>query len=260
MARTKQTARKSTGVKNPRRALATKAQRKFALATGGVKRPHVEHLSFVTSEHSKLRDLLRDVAFKYPDIDDELARRLSATHQKSLVIDDSPFESRQLAEQCFNVLHVIEGSKLCVGEWRHVRALYDRTSNDNAADFAAEIKNSEVYSLFVYNLLCIEREKHAKSRVSLEEWRTFLHKVHEDARPAPAPKWHEVLQDTNPLHSDSESESSDDGDACAASAGKDTNPFHSDSESESSDDGDASAASAGKKRKRVWDDSSEDDE
>jgi len=260
MARTKQTARKSTGGKAPRRALATKAARKSAPATGGVKRPYVAHLGFATGEHCKLRDLLREVAFKYPDIDHESARRLSATHQKSLVIDDSPFESRQLAQQFFNVLHIVEGLQLCVREWRHVRALYDRTSYDDDAEFAAKVKNSQVYSLFVYNLLCIEREKHAKSRVSLEEWRTFLHKVHEDARPAPAPKWHEVLQDANPLHSDSESESSDDGDASAASAGKDTNPLHSDSESESSDDGDASAASAGKKRKRVWDNSSGDDE
>ena len=40
MARTKQTARKSTGGKPPRKALATKAARKAAPATGGVKKPH----------------------------------------------------------------------------------------------------------------------------------------------------------------------------------------------------------------------------
>eukprot|EP00960_Hanusia_phi_P075106 768373-Hanusia_phi.AAC.23 len=40
MARTKQTARKSTGGKAPRKALATKAARKSAPMTGGVKRPH----------------------------------------------------------------------------------------------------------------------------------------------------------------------------------------------------------------------------
>eukprot|EP00960_Hanusia_phi_P075105 768373-Hanusia_phi.AAC.22 len=40
MARTKQTARKSTGGKAPRNALATKAARKSAPMTGGVKRPH----------------------------------------------------------------------------------------------------------------------------------------------------------------------------------------------------------------------------
>jgi len=40
MARTKQTARKSTGGKAPRKALATKAARKSAPSTGGVKKPH----------------------------------------------------------------------------------------------------------------------------------------------------------------------------------------------------------------------------
>ena len=40
MARTKQTARKSTGGKAPRKTLATKAARKSAPAQGGVKKPH----------------------------------------------------------------------------------------------------------------------------------------------------------------------------------------------------------------------------
>lgn len=40
MARTKQTARKSTGGKAPRKALATKAARKAAPSTGGLKKPH----------------------------------------------------------------------------------------------------------------------------------------------------------------------------------------------------------------------------
>ena len=40
MARTKQTARKSTGGVAPRKALATKAARKSAPACGGVKKPH----------------------------------------------------------------------------------------------------------------------------------------------------------------------------------------------------------------------------
>src|SRR5512139_2801422 len=40
MARTKQTARKSTGGKAPRKQLATKAAHKSAPATGGVKKPH----------------------------------------------------------------------------------------------------------------------------------------------------------------------------------------------------------------------------
>ena len=40
MARTKQTARKSTGVKAPRKQLASKAARKTAPMTSGVKKPH----------------------------------------------------------------------------------------------------------------------------------------------------------------------------------------------------------------------------
>eukprot|EP00804_Cyclotella_cryptica_P013287 CCRYP_018645-RA/>CCRYP_018645-RA protein AED:0.08 eAED:0.07 QI:0/-1/0/1/-1/0/1/0/134 len=40
MARTKQTARKSTGGKAPRKQLATKAARKSAPAAGGCKKPH----------------------------------------------------------------------------------------------------------------------------------------------------------------------------------------------------------------------------
>ena len=40
MARTKQTARKSTSAKAPKKALARKAARKTAPARGGVKKPH----------------------------------------------------------------------------------------------------------------------------------------------------------------------------------------------------------------------------
>ena len=40
MARTKQTARKSTGGKAPQKRLATKVARRSAPATGGIKKPH----------------------------------------------------------------------------------------------------------------------------------------------------------------------------------------------------------------------------
>lgn len=40
MARTKQTARKSTGGKAPRKQIATKAARKSTAAAGGIKKPH----------------------------------------------------------------------------------------------------------------------------------------------------------------------------------------------------------------------------
>lgn len=47
MARTKQTARKSTGGKAPRKQLATKAARKSAPSTGGVKKPHRYRYMFI---------------------------------------------------------------------------------------------------------------------------------------------------------------------------------------------------------------------
>uniref|UniRef100_A0A8C6JZ80 Uncharacterized protein n=1 Tax=Melopsittacus undulatus TaxID=13146 RepID=A0A8C6JZ80_MELUD len=50
MARTKQTARKSTGGKAPRKQLATKAARKSAPATGGVKKPHRKQAGGCSSE------------------------------------------------------------------------------------------------------------------------------------------------------------------------------------------------------------------
>ncbi|XP_011298461.1 histone H3.3 isoform X1 [Fopius arisanus] len=61
MARTKQTARKSTGGKAPRKQLATKAARKSAPSTGGVKKPHryrfvIELLLQIESEIADLVD------------------------------------------------------------------------------------------------------------------------------------------------------------------------------------------------------------
>jgi len=47
MARTKQTARKTVGGKAPRKQLVTKASKRFAPATGGVKKPHRYYLSFL---------------------------------------------------------------------------------------------------------------------------------------------------------------------------------------------------------------------
>uniref|UniRef100_A0A3B4F9V8 Si:dkey-108k21.24 n=1 Tax=Pundamilia nyererei TaxID=303518 RepID=A0A3B4F9V8_9CICH len=61
MARTKQTARKSTGGKAPRKQLATKAARKSAPATGGVKKPHLytKHNGSFKSHTSPVREKVR---------------------------------------------------------------------------------------------------------------------------------------------------------------------------------------------------------
>uniref|UniRef100_A0A914Y1K1 Histone H2A/H2B/H3 domain-containing protein n=1 Tax=Panagrolaimus superbus TaxID=310955 RepID=A0A914Y1K1_9BILA len=60
MARTKQTARKSTGGKAPRKQLATKAARKSAPATGGVKKPHRYRPGTVALREIRLREIAQD--------------------------------------------------------------------------------------------------------------------------------------------------------------------------------------------------------
>ncbi|KAL3682463.1 hypothetical protein R1sor_000485 [Riccia sorocarpa] len=63
MARTKQTARKSTGGKAPRKQLATKAARKSAPATGGVKKPH-RKLPFQRLVREIAQDFKTDLRFQ----------------------------------------------------------------------------------------------------------------------------------------------------------------------------------------------------
>jgi histone H3 len=66
MARTKQTARKSTGGKAPRKQLATKAARKSAPATGGVKKPHRYRPSTVALREGWFRDFSRVLGVNCP--------------------------------------------------------------------------------------------------------------------------------------------------------------------------------------------------
>merc|ERR1711997_1126273 len=74
MARTKQTARKSTGGKAPRKQLATKAARKSAPATGGVKKTHRFRPGTVA-----LREIRR-----YQKSTELLMRKLPKSQQQSI--------------------------------------------------------------------------------------------------------------------------------------------------------------------------------
>jgi histone H3 len=95
MARTKQTARKSTGNKAPRRYLATKAARISAPAIGGVKKPHRYRPGTVA-----LRDIRR--------------------YQKSteLLIRKIPFEIlvKEIAQECKVDLRFQESAVLALQE------------------------------------------------------------------------------------------------------------------------------------------------
>ncbi|KAK1330820.1 hypothetical protein QTO34_008758 [Cnephaeus nilssonii] len=77
MARTKQTARKSTGGKAPRKQLATKAARKSAPSTGGVKKPHrYSSLVSVSILLAQARDRCASRNPSLPEIDELLIRKL----------------------------------------------------------------------------------------------------------------------------------------------------------------------------------------
>ena len=93
MARTKQTARKSTGGKAPRKQLATKAARKSSPATGGVKKPHRYRPGTVAlreiRRYQKSTDLL---IRKAPFL--RLIREIAQDHKPtSYHIDDWRFQS-----------------------------------------------------------------------------------------------------------------------------------------------------------------------
>ncbi|MFS8011872.1 putative transcription factor Hap3/NF-YB family [Helianthus anomalus] len=74
MARTKQTARKSTGGKAPRKQLATKAARKSAPATGGVKKPHRFRPGTVALR--EIRKYQKSTELKYQKSTELLIRKL----------------------------------------------------------------------------------------------------------------------------------------------------------------------------------------
>ncbi|XP_066267512.1 histone H3, embryonic-like [Branchiostoma lanceolatum] len=97
MARTKQTARKSTGGKAPRKQLATKAARKSAPATGGLKKPHRYRPGTVAlreiRRYQKSTELLiRKLPFQ------RLDTNLCAIHAKRVTIMPRTSSSRAASE------------------------------------------------------------------------------------------------------------------------------------------------------------------
>jgi histone H3 len=111
MARTKQTARKSTGGKAPRKTLATKAARKSAPATGGVKKPHRYRPGTVAlreiRRYQKSTDLLiRRLPFY------RLVRDIAWNFQGDLRFQSSSVLALQEAAEAYHV-GVFEDTNLC---------------------------------------------------------------------------------------------------------------------------------------------------
>jgi hypothetical protein len=94
MARTKQTARKATGGKAPRKLLATKAARKSAPAVGGVKKPHRYRFALSLSLPFSPFLSLSPIAHRAHDHDDRQAGDGGAARNPQI-----PKEHRALAAQ-----------------------------------------------------------------------------------------------------------------------------------------------------------------
>jgi len=251
MARTKQTARKSTGGKGPRKALATKAARKSAPATGGVKMPASRELIYAVKEFNRQQALMKVVVKNYPDIPEEHKKDVHGLYLTSTLIDGSTFGSRKLFEELSETLRQEGCFKFCAEIWTHIQELFDSTSS-NEKQFEDQIKNSEVYLLYVYHMMRVEQEEQKKMAIPFDEWQAFLENVHKEAQVQVPTKWEDVYNMSD--DSDDESQDSNGGAGSALCAGsKPTHKRKSGLSSSSDDSGDdeESALRADGKRKHM---------
>ena len=111
MARTKQTARKSTGGKAPRKQLATKAARKSHLETGGVKKPHrwrpgTLALKEIRKYQKSTHLLIRKLPFQ------RLVREISQDLKTDLRWQSNAIFALQEASEAM-LVHLFEDANLC---------------------------------------------------------------------------------------------------------------------------------------------------
>jgi histone H3 len=111
MARTKQTARKSTGGKAPRKMLATKAARKSAPASGGIKKPHryrpgTVALREIRKYQKSTEFLIRKAPFQ------RLVREITQGHKGDLRFQSSALGASQEASEAY-LVGLFEDTNLC---------------------------------------------------------------------------------------------------------------------------------------------------
>ena len=121
MARTKQTARKSTGGKAPRKQLATKAARKSAPATGGVKKPHrfrpgTVALREIRRYQKSTELLLRKLPFQ------RLVREVASEYKSDLRFQATAIAALQEATEAYMV-SLFEDSNLCAIHGKRVTVM-----------------------------------------------------------------------------------------------------------------------------------------
>ena len=111
MARTKQTARKSTGGKAPRRVMASKAARKAAPSVGGVKKPHrfrpgTVALREIRRYQKSTELLLRKLPFQ------RLVREIAEDYHSELRFQSHAIQALQEASEAY-LISLFEDTNLC---------------------------------------------------------------------------------------------------------------------------------------------------
>ncbi|CAN6870352.1 unnamed protein product [Brassica oleracea] len=106
MARTKQTARKSTGGKAPRKQLATKAARKSAPTTGGVKKPHRYRPGTIRKYQKSTELLIRKLPFQ------RLVREIAQDFKTDLRFQSHAVLALQEAAEAY-LVGLFEDTNLC---------------------------------------------------------------------------------------------------------------------------------------------------
>jgi histone H3 len=121
MARTKQTSRKSVGGKAPRKHLATKAARKSAPASGGVKKPHRYRPGTVAlreiRRYQRSTDLLlRKLPFQ------RLVREIAQNYNNDLRFQSAAILALQEAAEAY-LVSLFEDTNLCALHAKRVTIL-----------------------------------------------------------------------------------------------------------------------------------------
>ncbi|NWY19952.1 H3 protein, partial [Aphelocoma coerulescens] len=113
MARTKQTARKSTGGKAPRKQLATKAARKSAPATGGVKKPHRYRPGTVALREIRRYQKKESYSiYVYKVLKQRLVREIAQDFKTDLRFQSSAVMALQEASEAY-LVGLFEDTNLC---------------------------------------------------------------------------------------------------------------------------------------------------
>ncbi|XP_050089940.1 uncharacterized protein LOC126574050 [Anopheles aquasalis] len=152
MARTKQTARKSTGGKAPRKQLATKAARKSAPSTGGVKKPHRYRPGTVAlreiRRYQKSTELLiRKLPFQ------RLVREIAQDFKTDLRFQSAAVAALQEASEAY-LVGLFEDTNLCAIHAKRVtimpkdiqlarRIRGERSTASESTDFSAEMARTK---------------------------------------------------------------------------------------------------------------------